>query len=249
MNLPPDFDPVSDSNRVGSPLTRVRSISAVECTLPRRRRRGSLKRSFVAGLAVLFGFGVSACSVIPQASADPTRYYVLNGPGPNESSGRIATQGVALGIRTLELPNYLRSTKSMVVRKGKNEVRYEEYARWAEPIEAGLTRALKERLAEASEVRSVATFPLVGGETREFDVRIRILRCEGGTSGGGRPVALFSASYEFSKPEADGVVVLRKVFTAPEAAWDGTDFAELAQRLSDGVALLAAEIASNLPVP
>ena len=249
MNLPPDFDPVSYSNRFGSSLARVRVVSAAECALPRRKRRGSLKRSFVVGIAVLFGLAVSACSVLPQAAADPTRYYVLNGPGPNESSGRIATQGVALAIRSLELPNYLRSTKSMVVRKGNNEVRYEEYARWAEPIEAGLTRALKERLAEAAGVRSVSTFPPMGGETRQFDVRIRVLRCEGGTSGAGRPVALFAVAYEFSKPEADGVVVLRKVFTAPEAAWDGNDFAELAQRLSDGVALLAAEIASNLPVP
>ncbi len=195
-------------------------------------------------LAALLGSG---CTLLPPAAADPTRYYVFNPPEQAPVAVAMSgSRGTTLAIRSIELPAYLRNSKSMVVRVGENEVRYEDYSRWAEPIDAGLQRILKERLANAEGVRSVISFPLAAGETRQMDLRIRVSRCEGNAPRGGQAVAQLVANYQVFDG-ADGKRLLSAHFSAPALPWDGHDFDELARQLSVAVALLADDIARNLP--
>lgn len=198
----------------------------------------------VLTFAVLAGSG---CSILPEAAADPTRYYVLNDPaGAGTSVASASTTAGKVAIRSIELPAYLRNSRSMVVRAGDNEVRYEDFSRWAEPLDAGIQRVLKERLLAALGASSVVSFPLGAGETRQWDLRVRVDRCEGSSPRAGSPGVLFVASYQIVAA-ADGATVGQGELSVTDLPWDGRDFGELAQQLSRAVARFAGEIAGSMP--
>jgi uncharacterized lipoprotein YmbA len=185
---------------------------------------------FAATAAVLL---VAGCNLLPEAQPDNARFYVLESAVP-AAAPEAAT--VRLGLRRVEVPAYLKS-KAMVVRRGENELRYAEDARWAEPLEAGIGRVLRDQLATKA---SVAAYPFPANVERDFDISVQVIAAEGHDDG-----VRFAASFEITRPK-DGTVVARRTFTAPATAWSG-DHAQLAAQLSAGVAGLANEILAALP--
>lgn len=205
--------------------------------------------SFLTGLllAVLAVLSLGGCKIIPEATVDSTRYYVLNGPVTTDPTVARPTGIHQIGLRPVELPGYLRNHKDMVVRTGANELRFQEFALWAEPLEAGVNRVLKERLLSTENIGGVTTYPFSIDIKRDYDVVVRILNCEGLVQGDAGAVARFTAAYDIVATGAGGQVVVRRTFTAPDQGWDGSDFAMLARLLSEDVAKLSADIAANLP--
>ncbi len=200
----------------------------------------------LAGLIVGL-VAVSGCSVIPEPTADPTRYYLLSGKSDVTASTAAPHGTVHLGIRAIEVPTFLRNTRSMVVRQGPNEIRYEDFARWAEPLEAGVQRIVRERLLSSDNIATAEIPPFVGGPKRDFDVVIRVVQCEGEMDANKSGVTRFVASYEIFDLNKGGELAVRRTFVAPPAAWSATDFSQLAARLGDAVGALGADIAQNLP--
>jgi uncharacterized lipoprotein YmbA len=198
----------------------------------------------VLTLAVLAGSG---CSILPEAAADPTRYYVLGDPAAAaRPAASVRGEAGAIAIRSIELPAYLRNSRSMVVRAGENEVRYEDFSRWAEPLDAGIQRVLKDGLVSALGASSVVSFPLASGETRQWDLRVRVARCEGAAPAAGSAGVLFSASYQIVSV-ADGALVAQGDLSVTDLEWNGRDFGELARQLSRAVARFAEEVAAKVP--
>ncbi|MDP2137502.1 MAG: PqiC family protein [Candidatus Didemnitutus sp.] len=177
---------------------------------------------------------LAGCTLLPTPQPDRTRHYVL------ESGAAVATptaQPVRLGLRNVEIPAYLK-TKAMVVRSGNNEIRYNDTARWAEPLEAGITRLLRERLAGRARI---ITYPFPANLERDYDVTVRVLSAEGHDRG-----VLFSAVVELTRVGDTATIVSRRVYTAPVVSWNG-DFAQLASQLSAAVANLADEVLAAVP--
>ena len=197
--------------------------------------------------ACLAALLVGGCKILPEATIDATRYYVLDGPAATEPAAAHPAGAHQIGLRPIELPGYLHNHKDIVVRTGGNELRFEEFARWAEPLETGIGRVLKERLLSTDTIGGVATYPFSVDIRRDYDVVVRVLNCEGLTLGGKRGVARFAAAYDIIASGAGGQVVARRTFTAPDLPWDGADFGSLARLLSDSVAKLSDDIAANLP--
>jgi hypothetical protein len=67
--------------------------------------------------------------------------------------------------------------------------------------------------------------------------------------GGSSVVARFAATIEITTAGKDSRVVVRKTFVAPDAAWDGKDFARLAALLGEAVGALSQEVVAALPEP
>jgi uncharacterized lipoprotein YmbA len=199
---------------------------------------------FYAGLMLLL---LSGCKILPEATEDPTRYFVLNGPVATEPAAPRPAATHQLGLRPVELPGYLYNHKDIVVRTGANELRFQDYARWAEPLDSGINRVLRERLLSADTIAGVTTYPFSIDVRRDYDVVVRVLNCEGLMVGKKGGVARFVATYDIIASGAGGQVVARRTFTAPEQAWDGADFGALARLLSDDVAKLSDDIVANLP--
>jgi uncharacterized lipoprotein YmbA len=189
--------------------------------------------------------GAAGCNVLPPVQPDATRYYMITGPAIAASGEHPATATLRLGLKSVEVASYLRKG-SIVVRSSENEVAFVDSARWAEPLDQEIAFALRQRLLLAPGVARVFAPPFPLEPARDFDVSVQVLRCEGAREGN-HAVARFAAVIEIvsggDKPE----VVARKIFVAPEAAWDGKDFSRLAALLSDAVGVLSQEVVSSLP--
>jgi len=183
-----------------------------------------------AAAAVL---GLSGCNLLPEPQPDNTRFYVL---GDATSSAAPAANAPRVGLRRVDVPAYLKS-KSIVTRRGNNELRYDDNARWAEPLEAGILRTLRDRLATSA---AVSVYPFPTQVERDFDVTVQVVSAEGRDDG-----VHFSATFEVMRAR-DSQVLVRRSFSAPVSAWNG-DPAQLANALSGAVGQLAQEIVGSLP--
>lgn len=188
---------------------------------------------------------LAGCSLVPPPKTDPTRYYVLTGQPADEVREAKVDGALVLGVKRIEIAPYLNG-KDMVVREGGNEIVYQSFARWAEPLTTSIGRTVAGRLARAGTVARVYAQPYPFEVERDYDVSIRVFRCEGERKEGGA-VACFSALVEVTESKPGGAILLRKVFTAPEGEWDGENFGALASALSEAVAALGTEIVTALP--
>jgi hypothetical protein len=196
--------------------------------------------STVLGLLVLAG-----CNVIPPPQADSTRYYALASPALDTPAARPALGTLRLGLKAVDVAPYLKKDE-IVVRRGENELVYNEYAHWAEPLEAGIARAVRARLLADAKTGRVFAYPFPFDQERDFDIAIGIVRCEGVQLGGGA-AARFVATLEITSAGATSEVIVRKTITMPDVVWDGKDYAALARALSNDVAALGQEVAAALP--
>ena len=186
---------------------------------------------------------LTGCQLIPDPAPDATRFYVLTGPSPEQAAS--ATLGpLSLGLKAVNVAPYLRS-RSMPLRTGEHEISYNDYARWAEPLDQGISRILQGRLLLAPAVGRVYAHPFPFDRPRDFDISVSIVRCEA-VREGRSTVARFAAQIEVTRV-SDGNVVTRRVFAAPDIPWDGQDHAALAAALSTSIDRLASEVIAQLP--
>jgi uncharacterized protein len=189
---------------------------------------------------------VSACNIIPPAQSDTTRYYLLSAPSLPAGGGAGAPHGLSLGIRSVEVAEYLH-TPSIVVREGANELVSNEFDRWAEPLDAGISRLIRTNLVDAPNVGRVLVQPFSFEGDRDYDITVTVLRCEGVRSGFTRNTSHFSALVDITSRGPNPKVVAHLNYIAPDSKWDGHDYAQLAADLSEAVTGLARAIVAALP--
>jgi uncharacterized lipoprotein YmbA len=193
------------------------------------------------GLAVL-GL-LSACNIGAPAQDDPTRYYLLSDSAALSTTPSASPTGARIGLHAIVIEGYLKK-REMVVRTGDNEVDFKDYRRWAEPLEAAVSRLLRASLAPG--VANVASEPFPIDQDRDYDVAVEVRHCEGLVAPGGDS-ASFAATFEIWTAGNTPRLVARKTFVAPAAAWDGSNYDRLASLLSADVSALGQEIAATLP--
>jgi uncharacterized lipoprotein YmbA len=151
-----------------------------------------------------------------------------------------------VGLKPVELPAYLRS-KAMVVRTGTNEIHFADFDRWAEPLDQGIGRVMKEILSSARNIESVG-LNSHGNEALDYEVVIRIPACEGVLLGNGNGSIRFAVTWDARSVGTNSTVTSRGVFTAHQGAWDGKDYGQLAERLSEAIAAASKALAADLPM-
>jgi len=196
-----------------------------------------LKTTLFGLLSFALWLFTTGCS-LPAARSDTARNYVLRVAAEDVAP---KSSGLHIGLFPVQLPEYLKQ-RSMVVREGASEVRYNDDERWAESLDAGLTRVLRERLSATAQVLA---YPFTTEQARDYDVRVRVQACEGTSDGG----VVFSATFEIYAAGANGALVAQNAFTAEPAKWDGSDYAGLAQLLAADATKLADAISAALPPP
>ena len=196
---------------------------------PRHRKTGIVSAGLLVGVALLAG----ACS-LPQVQPDLTRYYLLT---PTVAPAENTASAVRISLRPVDVPEYLR-TPLIEVRASENEVRFMDAARWAEPLDAGLTRVIGEDL-----VRAGAAQLAPRGEAHDYDVVVKVRQCEGVRAGG---AARLAAEIEVLTTDLDPKLVAQADFSTEVAGWDGKDFDALAKKLSEAVGRLSGKIAEML---
>lgn len=224
---PPGFPAGRDANGVRPAARAVR-----------REGRAAPRAPAVLALGLSL-LAVAGCSLpLPQATSDPTRYYLLSAPALPASPAAAAAP--VIRIRPVELASYLRG-RPMVVRRGPNEVQFREFARWGEPLEQGIARVLREELLARGVASSVETGMVRPSEMGNvaYDVTVRVLACEGDADGR----VDFEAQWRVTGVTPGQGATTRGNFRAADLRWKPGDDASLAAALSRAVAGLAAAIA------
>jgi uncharacterized lipoprotein YmbA len=108
-------------------------------------------------LGLTLGFLVMV--LLGCASTPPTRFFVLSPVSGFEKMGnREGERCFAIGIGPVKIPEYLNQPE-IVTRITQNEVRLDEFVKWAEPLENNISRALAENLPSLLCIRTIAIFP------------------------------------------------------------------------------------------
>ena len=206
----------------------------------------AMSRSFVPLLCAIAFCALSGCSLL-QPHADPTRFYTLTVPGaPPEQAAEGGFKRWKVGLKPVEVPAYLRS-KAMVVRTGANEIHFEDFDQWAEPLDQGIGRVMKETLRSARNVEKVV-LNSHGDDTLDYEVTIRVLACEGVRVENGNGSIRFSVAWEVRSAGKNSTATKRGVFTADPVVWNGKDYGQLAERLSEAMASASKAVAAALPM-
>lgn len=202
-----------------------------------------------SALFALSALGFAGCSLLPTPQKDPTRFYVLTGPTATELNTGYKKGHLKVGVRSVTVAPYL-DGKTMIVRRGPNEIDYRDYARWAEPLATGINRMLVARLHLSDRVQRVFPQPFPFDTTRDVDLHVSVLRCEGLVKADGTASVGFLCGIELvraGEQAGAGEVLLREVYEAPQIPWREGDYAELARRLSEEVARVADRVLAALP--
>jgi uncharacterized protein len=129
----------------------------------------------------LLGLTLALLLVVPFgcASTPPTRFFVLSS-SPNFEKVRKPEGGrcFAIGIGPVKLPEYLNQAE-IVTRITQNELRVDEFAQWAEPLEDNISRALAENLSSLLCTRRIAIFPWKGGIPIDYRIDVQVIQMDG----------------------------------------------------------------------
>ena len=190
-------------------------------------------------LLLLAGGGllVSACSLpLPQAQSDLTRYFLLQEGVKAPEAGETGP-GCVIRVERVDVPAYLLDNP-LTVRRGPNEIRYLEAARWAEPLDQDLARNLMLGLDASPGVAAIARGSRV--DKWDYDLRIQVTACEGAW---GKKVS-FAANWTLRSAPGSSRPGVAGAFVGQNLAWDGTSAESLAAALSEGVTQLCAAVAA-----
>lgn len=105
-----------------------------------------------------------ACGSVPE-----TRFYLLADMDGSPTKAR-PTDRPLIVLGRIVVPDYLRQS-GLIVQTNEYEIRPANYHRWAEPLEAGLRRALAMELTEAMPRFRIEPEPR---DSREMDYRLDV---------------------------------------------------------------------------
>jgi uncharacterized lipoprotein YmbA len=182
-------------------------------------------------LALLAGAALAGCGTSPTA-----QYYTLSVDAAVPAAAARSQPSIAVGMVTL--PEAV-DRPQLVVRTGANEVKLEEYHRWAAPLKSELSRVLAGNLARATGNSRVYAYPESASVTADYRLLVDFQRFDGAPGGEVAVDALWTIA------AANGAIVRagRASVREPVA---GTSYADLAATYSRALSRLSSEIAGSL---
>ncbi|PKN62740.1 MAG: hypothetical protein CVU57_23065 [Deltaproteobacteria bacterium HGW-Deltaproteobacteria-15] len=173
------------------------------------------------------------------AGTPPSRFYGLSPMPPLESSPFEETRSLTVGVTRLTLPDFL-DKPQIATRLGPNEIRYDEFNRWAEPLKDNLSRVLAENLSVLLGPDRVLVSANAGALLSDYQVWVEVIQFEAGPGGD------FSLTAQWSLFRQEGKkVLIRKRFNILEQA-GGSDYVAMVAAGSRAVAALSREIAGAI---
>lgn len=113
-------------------------------------------------------------------SSSPTRFYTLNTLSKPEVKQEHASpdRDFVIGVGPIVLPDYL-DRPQIVTRTGDNELKLDEFHRWAGELKNGITRVISENLSILRPTDRVYSFPLNRSIPLDILVKVEFIRFDG----------------------------------------------------------------------
>jgi uncharacterized lipoprotein YmbA len=114
------------------------------------------------------------------ASTAPTRYYNLNSliSSGTEMKAVSTDQNIAIGVGPIEIPDYL-DRPHIVTRTGRNEIKIDDFNKWAGSLRNDISRVLSENLSVLLSIRRVYDYPFKSYIPLEYQIVVNITRFDG----------------------------------------------------------------------
>ncbi len=184
-------------------------------------------------LAIVF----SGCTSTPS-----TRFFVLSSiSGPEKMRSLEGERCYDLAIGPVEVSEYLNQPE-IVTRINQNEIRLDEFAKWAEPLENNVSRVLADNLRSLLCIRSIAVAPWRRQALIEYRIDVNMIQMDGQLGD--------DASLEVSWSIGDGtdrkkppLFTKRSIYKEPTG---GGDYASFVAAQSRNVASLSRDIAEAI---
>jgi len=123
--------------------------------------------------------GFLAMAVLGCASTPPTRLFALSSLSDSGVMEKPEDKRCfSIGIGPVKIPGYMNQPE-IVTRIAPNELRADEFAKWAEPIEDNISRVLAENLSSLLCIRSIAIFPWKGQTPIDYRLDVQVIRMDG----------------------------------------------------------------------
>ena len=185
--------------------------------------------SYKSTVLTLIGLLLMSCAV----KEPETSFFVLTQSGNTRiRQGR----GTSVFVRRIEVAPYLAKT-SLVEMKGSNQVTYAPTARWAEPLDQGLSRAVADNLWRSFGIQAYSFLPAAPPPDHNYDITIRLERFEGNDNG---DVVLIARWGVLASSSAE--LFTGRTTEIHRSGWQPGDYAGLARLLSEEVVELSTEI-------
>ncbi|MDJ0877332.1 MAG: PqiC family protein [Halieaceae bacterium] len=123
-----------------------------------------MKTHLRIGVWVVLATLVTACGSTP-----PSRYYMLSADAARPPGG----DELSIGVGPISIPDYLKNPGMIVGRDG-HRLDISRFDRWAEPLEAGVTRVLALNLASMLDTRHVDVFPWRSDSIPDYAVQVGV---------------------------------------------------------------------------
>ncbi len=175
---------------------------------------------------------LSACA----GKSASSKFYVLS---PLPQGGLSAAEGITIGVFPVAMPDYL-DRPQIVTRVSENELKLDEFSRWAEPLKESFTRALVQNLSSLLNTAKIIKTADSTGFPMALQVGVEVVQFDGTL--GGEVVLIV----KWGLFEADGKKLLlakRSSFKEPTGA---ATYEALVAAQSRAVAALSREIAEAI---
>jgi hypothetical protein len=191
----------------------------------------------LAGLA----FGLTGC--VPLKRTPEARFFHLRALA--EPAEAAAVDGDLVAVMPARLPGHLERPQ-LVTEVAPGELRVDEFLRWAEPIDAGVTRTLAENLARLLPEHRVVRFPW----RSQVAPRCRVVLELTDFGLHGRTEARLAGRWALLRPDREGAFVARSVALQREGGADaGASVEAMSALLAELSQQIAAGVRSLPPAP
>jgi uncharacterized lipoprotein YmbA len=109
---------------------------------------------------------LNGCGSSPRSD-----YYMLTA----DAQGAPGNGGPSLGVGPVTVPEYL-NTRQIIMNRNQHKLKLAEFDRWAEPLDAGVSRVVAVNLAVLMNTSNVQTFPWRRDAIPEYAVRIAVIQ-------------------------------------------------------------------------
>jgi hypothetical protein len=193
-----------------------------------------VQRSLTHVVVLLLALAVclSACG----GKSATSQFYVLS-PLPQPSLS--AAEGAVIGVFPVAMPDYL-DRPQIVTRVSENELKLDEFSRWAEPLKDSFNRALVQNLSTLLNTAKVINTMETPGFPLTLQVRVEVVQFDG-TLGG--DVVLIAKWGLFGESGKKLLLAKRSSFKEPTGA---PTYEALVAAESRAVAALSREIAEAI---
>lgn len=171
----------------------------------------------------------------------PSNYFLLTALSPaTETLLASPPSCPAVGVSQAVVPAFL-DRPQLVTHRSPNQIEYAEFNRWAEPLEDGVTRVLRENLGRLLAPEKVYAFPWSRNMQLDYEVHTVISQFTANLQAEQVVLVVF---WRITRPDGNTTLIAEeKVYTA-EMQGGRPHYSQIAQSMSATIAHLSEDIAA-----